>query len=38
MVAMGNCDCCGMIRVLHRSGEYVICDDCEKMLTPGEEE
>lgn len=34
MVVMGRCDCCGVIHVLHQAGEYVICDECDKMLTP----
>jgi len=38
MVTMGNCDCCGMIRSLHLCGDFVICDECEKLFQAGEEE
>lgn len=33
MVTMGNCDCCGMIRSLHLAGGYVICAECNDMLS-----
>jgi hypothetical protein len=38
MVVMGRCDCCGIIRVLHGAGDYVICDECELIMTPKHEE